>query len=138
MIRFITDKDFKAANKILKDFNFELKHYNSNPFFKCLISKEDMINGVLVFDYIYDRIELNYLVVEKKFRKRGIAQSLLGELFEFSKRNNIKNITLEVNKNNIPAINLYKKNGFKYIAIRKNYYGLDDALLMIRKFDNNE
>lgn len=138
MIKFIAPEDIKEVNKLLKNFDFEINQYNYNPFFKCLISKEGMINGVLVFDYIYDRIELNYLVVEKKFRNQGIAQSLIEQLFEFSKLNNIKNITLEVNKNNIPAINLYKKNGFKYIALRKNYYGLDDALLMIRKFDNNE
>ena len=34
----------------------------------------------------------------------------------------LKKITLEVSKNNIPAINLYQKNDFYKIGERKNYY----------------
>ena len=44
-----------------------------------------------------------------------------------------KSITLEVNKNNIPALNLYKKFDFNEVAIRKNYYNGVDGILMERK-----
>ena len=40
------------------------------------------------------------------------------------------NITLEVRKDNIPAINLYKKHGFFEKAIRKGYYKGTDGILM--------
>lgn len=138
MIKFISDEEFEEANKLLECFNFEITASGDNPFLKCIVSKEKNLNGILVFNLIYDRIELNYIVVKSCFKRQGIAQEMLEYLFKFSKMNNIRNITLEVNKNNIPAINLYIKNGFKQVAVRKNYYGLDDAILMIRKFDNNE
>ena len=41
-------------------------------------------------------------------------------------------ITLEVNKENIPAIKLYRKLGFKDVAIRKGYYNGVDGILMER------
>ena len=40
------------------------------------------------------------------------------------------NITLEVRVSNIRAINLYKKFGFREVALRKYYYGDEDAILM--------
>ena len=46
--------------------------------------------------------------------------------------NGNKSITLEVNKNNIPALNLYKKFEFKEVAIRKGYYQGIDGILMER------
>ena len=44
-----------------------------------------------------------------------------------------KPITLEVNENNLPAISLYKKYGFKEVAKRKGYYSGIDAILMEKK-----
>ena len=59
--------------------------------------------------------------------------------YMFQETSNLENITLEVGKNNNAAINLYKKNGFEQCALRKNYYGKEDAILMIKKFgDDNE
>ena len=43
-----------------------------------------------------------------------------------------KNITLEVKKDNIVALKLYKKMGFEEKAIRKNYYNGIDGILMER------
>ena len=51
--------------------------------------------------------------------------------------NTNKSITLEVNKNNIPALNLYKKFNFNEVAIRKGYYNGIDGILMERKKDSN-
>ena len=39
-------------------------------------------------------------------------------------------ITLEVAVNNEPAISLYKKFGFREVALRKFYYGDEDGILM--------
>ena len=47
-----------------------------------------------------------------------------------------KSILLEVNENNFSAIKLYRKNNFKEISVRKNYYGTgQNALIMIRSND---
>ena len=87
--------------------------------------------GFISYSIIYDRIELNHIAVLEEYRNKHIATKLMDYMF----KNNlyINSYSLEVNVNNIAAINLYKKYGFKQEAIRKNYYVNEDALLMIRK-----
>ena len=46
-----------------------------------------------------------------------------------AKKEKIKRIILEVSKNNIAAINMYKKLGFKKVSIRKKYYRIGPSLL---------
>lgn len=59
---------------------------------------------------------------------------MLEELIKIAKDRKLKDITLEVNINNIPAINLYKKYSFEEVGIRKKYYNnIDDALIMTKK-----
>lgn len=101
-----------------------------NPYNKSLIFiEDDIIKGILNYDLIYDRIEINYIVVIEKYRNLKIASKLLDYLI---KNNNVLNITLEVNENNIAAINLYKKFGFKNVVIREKYYNNENAIMMIR------
>lgn len=70
------------------------------------------------------------IVVKKDFRNQGIGSLLLKELINLSKSLNVKNLFLEVNERNTPAILLYNKFGFNKISIRKNYYKNDTAIVM--------
>ena len=54
---------------------------------------------------------------------------MMDKMFE----ENVKNITLEVRISNLSAINLYKKYGFVVASLRHNYYGDEDAYLMVRE-----
>lgn len=137
MIRFYKDSDDESVNKLLFSFNGNID-LNSNPFYKCLIYEEKGILGVIVFEEIYDRIELDYIIVNDNYRRRGIASKLMEFLINYAQNNSIFNITLEVNENNLSAINLYKKYKFDLVSRRVKYYKDNDAILMIRKFDNNE
>lgn len=87
------------------------------------------IKGLIVYEDIIDRIEIDYVIVVEKYRKQGIASKMLSYLINKYKCD----ITLEVNSTNSIAINLYKKYGFQPVTVRKNYYGSSDAILMIRK-----
>ena len=49
---------------------------------------------------------------------------------------NCEQLFLEVRVDNLPAINLYNKLGFREINRRKNYYGDVDALVMERNIKN--
>ena len=82
--------------------------------------------------------------MDKEFQNRGIGNRLLvnsmSALFDNEKYENRtkeeKSILLEVNENNFSAIKLYRKNNFKEISVRKNYYGTgQNALIMIRSND---
>lgn len=70
------------------------------------------------------------IVVKKDFRNQGIGSLLLKELINLSKSLNVKNLFLEVNEKNTPAILLYNKFGFKKISTRKNYYKDNNAIVM--------
>lgn len=130
MIRELDEKDFIKVNELLKDFNYELnKESFDNDFLKTLVYEDGFIKGVLVYQYIYNRAEIDYIIVDNNYRKLGIATKLLKYLEDSYK---LDNITLEVRKSNKEAVNFYLKNGFKEVTRRKNYYKDEDGILMIK------
>lgn len=133
MVRKFEFSDIKNVNFLLKEFNYTLdqKSFN-NDFLNLLVYEENGIKGILVYQNLIDRLEIDYIIVDKDYRKKGIATSLLKYLENNNK--NILNITLEVRKSNTPAINFYKKNGFKKAAVRKKYYENEDGILMIKEY----
>lgn len=107
----------------------EIKDDN-NPFlFHLQYFFDNKLIGMLDYSLIYNRIEIENIEVNENYRRKHIASFLMDYLVKKS----TENITLEVNINNYKAINLYEKYGFKKVAIRKNYYGNEDAVLMERK-----
>lgn len=65
--------------------------------------------------------------VLKDFWKMGIGSSIMNELIDFAKKNNItKIIHLGVKEENDNAVGLYKKLGFKEIGCNKNYFKIDN------------
>ena len=120
-------------NNYTSDILFIEELYNDlekNPFGRYLLYLDNNeIIGYLYYSDIYDRIEINQIEVKNIHRKSGKATSLMHKLIDNTK----KSITLEVNKNNTPAINLYKKFNFNEVAIRQGYYNGVDGILMERK-----
>ena len=130
MIRDLEEKDLIQVNRLLKNFNYKLnKESFNNDFLKALVYEEDFIKAILLYQYLYDRIEIDYIIVDKNYRKLGIATKLLKYLEDSYK---LDNITLEVRESNKEAISFYLKNGFKEVAKRKNYYKDEDGILMIK------
>ena len=115
------------------NFTYKLteKEFSTNPYLKIITYVEkDKIIGFLLYSLIYDRIEIEQFEVITKERRKGIGDKLLKYLIEKYENTNIKNITLEVKEDNIAAINLYQKSGFKKIAIREKYYYGVNGILM--------
>lgn len=138
MIETITINNYKLVNEFLIKNNLEplsLNSFNSNPFLKIAIyKKDDVIAGYLNFSIIYENAEINQIFVEEKYRKQKIASKLIEHLLK--ECINCSNITLEVRESNIAAINLYEKFKFKKCAIRNNYYGNENGILMV--FERSE
>ena len=131
MIRNYKDEDLNRVNNLLESLNYQLSSDSfNNTFLKVLVYVDKDIDGVLVYTHIYDRLEIEYIVVSDNHKRLGIGTKLIKYVLE---SNSVKNITLEVNKNNVVAIAFYKKNGFKIVATRKNYYNGEDAYLMIKE-----
>ena len=115
------------------NFTYELteKELSTNPYLKIITYVEkDKIIGFLLYSLIYDRIEIEQFEVITKERRKGIGDKLLKYLIEKYQDTDIKNITLEVKEDNIIAINLYKKYGFKNVSTREKYYDGINGLLM--------
>lgn len=109
----------------------ESKKEEINPFSKTIEYIEDnYIIGYLKYSLIYDRMEIDYIYVEEKYRMKGIGTKLMSYLVSKAIENRVVNITLEVRISNKVARNLYKKFDFREVAIRKYYYGDEDAILM--------
>lgn len=93
-------------------------------------TKENKVLGYLKYSLIYDRIEIDNIFVNEEYRGHKIGDKLMSRLVSIAIENHVVNITLEVRKSNIVARNLYKKYGFNEVALRKYYYGDEDAILM--------
>ncbi|MEC8100292.1 MAG: ribosomal protein S18-alanine N-acetyltransferase [Pseudomonadota bacterium] len=106
---------------------------NKNTLF-FLLKKSS--KGYLIARRITDEYELILVETNKNKRRKGIASELMKMLLTKAKKRDIKKIFLEVSKNNIAAIELYKKFNFNYIGERKNYYkvidGYEDAYTMVK------
>jgi ribosomal-protein-alanine acetyltransferase len=57
------------------------------------------------------------------YRRKGIAQKLLQEIETIFREKGIKECRLEVREDNIAALNLYQKLGYKKVGKLEKYYG---------------
>lgn len=108
--------------------------FNENS--KVIVAKLD--NTIVGFASIWKAVDdahITNIVTHKKYRKLGIASKLLEELIKIAKSYNVQSLTLEVNEENIPAQNLYKKYQFKILGKRKNYYKDKAAIIMTLFFN---
>lgn len=121
----ISDFDDFWSYSVLKD---ELNSDNSLYFF--IENNQGLVLGFIGIKIILDEAELMNIVVKKDARNLGIGSFLLKKVIQEASNLKLKNIYLEVNELNIPAINLYKKFNFTQIGLRKNYYGDNSGVLM--------
>jgi len=143
MIKKLTSNDINYIDQI---FNLEKEIFKNSAFNKGYI--ETLIKGDNSFIYIYlienkicgylmvldsiDVYEILAIATIEEYRNKGIAQELLDKI-------KTKDIFLEVRESNQVAISFYKKNKFKEISVRKNYYSEPNENAIIMKLEvNNE
>ncbi len=88
--------------------------------FGLLIS--NIVIGLCVFQVILDEGQINYFVVNKKFRKKGFGSYLMSYLIKKCEKLNLKKILLEVSQGNVIAEKFYSRFDFSTVGVRKNYY----------------
>ena len=109
----------------------EVDMVNNNPFARRIeYVDKDKIIGYLDYSLIYDRMEIDNFSVMEDYRNQGIGTKLMAHLISIAIEYRVVNVTLEVRCSNEIAINLYKKFGFREVALRKFYYGDEDGILM--------
>lgn len=61
--------------------------------------------------------------VAPAYRRKGIAQRLLAEIESMLREKGVKECRLEVREDNVAALNLYQKLGYKVVSKLEEYYG---------------
>lgn len=96
--------------------------------------------GYMGLWWILDEGHITNVAVRPGYRNRKIAEGIIRVMLEHTIGAGILHHTLEVRRDNQPAINLYEKFGFEVDGIRKGYYQFDgeDALIMWRHATEEE
>ena len=143
MIIKLTSNDINYIEQI---FNLEKEIFKSSAFNKNYLDTLIKGNNSFIYVYLIENKVCGYLIIldsidvyeilaiaaVEEYRNKGIAQELLDKI-------KTKDIFLEVRESNKVAINFYKKNNFKEISIRKNYYSEPTENAIIMKLEvNNE
>ena len=129
MIDELKKEEEPLVFQLLKQY-FNAQYKELNPFEKILIYKDTEVAGLISYSILYERAELNYILVLPDYRNNCIASLLMKTMLSDLIKNKVKSVTLEVNENNIEALRLYNKLGFKEISLRDRYYGEDTAIIM--------
>ena len=113
---------------IIDHRNTVLKFISKNQ--AICVRENNRVIGVLLFSRYHNMICC--LAVDPDFRRQGIASMLLEKALQELDRN--RDITVSTfreddEKGRAPRA-LYKKFGFREVALRKYYYGDEDGILM--------
>lgn len=73
-----------------------------------------------------NRLIITQLLVNEGYRGQGIGKMLVDKAIEIAKEEDFRLITLETQTCNIPAIEFYKKCGFKFAGTNLHFYSNDD------------
>ena len=92
---------------------------NKNIIFKRI---NNIIAGFVLFSIDKETINIELISVSENFQGKGIATELIKEIELIGNKNSCKNIQVITQGNNIPAVNLYKKNKFNLIDTNIIYH----------------
>ena len=98
----------------------------------------NLLIGICVFHVVLDEAQINYFVVDKKYRKKGFGSFLMKFLIKRCEKLNINKLVLEVSQSNVTAEKFYSHFDFFTVGIRKNYYKDGSHALLKEKKINNK
>ena len=93
----------------------------------------NLLIGICVFHEVLDESQINYFVVNQKYRKKGFGTYLMNYLIKQCEKSNINKLLLEVSQTNLVAQKFYDHFEFSTVGIRTNYYKDGSAALLKEK-----
>ena len=115
MINILNENNIEMITNIVKNFPmvFSSKEQLENDFknnvftrYFIYLEKNNIIGFINYYD-LYDRYEIANIYVKEENRNQKIGSKLLEKVIKLGEQQQIKNITLEVKKDNVYAIKLY-------------------------------
>jgi ribosomal-protein-alanine N-acetyltransferase len=100
----------------------------------CLLELDDYIVGYGLMSVGAQEAHILNLCVHPNFQRCGYGRSLLKQLLNLARQQQVNTVFLDVRPSNYAALTLYNQIGFNQIGHRKNYYpngkrGREDALI---------
>ncbi len=89
------------------------------------LSKNDDLIGFVTYLACLEEARILNIAVLKEFQNKGYGKKLLIEALKDAKNNNLRYAMIDVRVNNLKAVSLYTKLGFRILCMRKNYYDTD-------------
>ena len=103
-----------------------------NPFCASFVAEsEGRVVGYAFLWLIYEQAHLINVAVDEACRGRGFGEALLFHVMSYARQNGAEHIHLEVRENNVPAIALYERYGFKRLGRGENYYSDGTAAIFM-------
>ncbi len=124
MIKEVSYNDILSLFKDYKE-DYIISMSNNSKYYAYELNNK-YIGFICILD-LDTELEIIDVFIEPKYQGNGYGDKLLKYILDNYKN---RNYFLEVNVNNERAINLYKKNGFEILTIRKHYYKDEDAYVM--------
>lgn len=139
MIRDMEEKDIYQMAELEQivfsdpwsEESFRFALHNASDIY-LIAEEEDIMLGYCGLRSIAGEGHIMNICVHPEFRGKGIGRMLAQMLIKRGREAGDGSFTLEVRKNNLRALTLYKKLGFIEAGIRKDYYNKpkDDAIIM--------
>lgn len=125
-----------SANPWPKEITESYLNSENAAFFLGFLNNEPA--GYISLSFVLDEGFVLNVAVKKRFRRLGIAKSLIRAAKDFAKTKKLSFLSLEVRESNLPAKALYEGEGFEILGKRKRYYEnpKEDALIM--QYEVNE
>lgn len=79
------------------------------------------------------QLRIYSLAVSPALRGKGMAKKMILHAEEKARKSGYKKLSLEVNENNLPAIQLYQACGFQFYRTKKAYYKDGSNALVMKK-----
>ena len=94
----------------------------------------ESIAGYLCVNLVLGEAEVMTFAVAEEMRGQGIATSLFMDMLKLLRERSCNVIHLEVRESNAAARSMYRKFGFREVAVRKGYYTKpdEDGIVMRR------
>lgn len=106
----------------------DFKGFLSQPFIHFYGALQDnVLASFCILSVIKEEAEIYTLVTGLKNRQKGVATFLFQGILKDLRDRGVERMFLEVDQENKPAIEFYRKMGFAHLSIRPDYYSHPDG-----------
>lgn len=120
--KFVSDDNFKKRKGYLVYKEWLNNSVNYADKYFALYRENDKVEGYFLFRIVENQCLIELVKVNKAFQGKGIATSITDAIENFLMTKNVDMIKVGTQLNNIPAMNLYHRLGFKEIGRTSVYH----------------